>query len=111
MAAPILGFDAELMTRHYAKEGALKEKEQKGTTIRQEPGGKIDGLLLLKRQEVDKKQALLDAFDFRTQDKAETRQLVDQVDGRIAAPNQRRYALTHNRKKVIASLDEDQSLS
>lgn len=114
--AHILGFDAELMNRHYAKEDELKEKEQKATTIRQELGGeiedagKIDGLLLLKQQEVDKKQALLDAFDFRTQDKAETKQLVDQVEERIAALNQRRYALTHNRKKVIASLEEDQIL-
>lgn len=114
--AHILGFDAELITQHYAKEDALKEKEQKVTTIRQELGGeiedagKVDGLLLLKRQEVDKKQALLDAFDFRSEDKAETKQLVDKVDDRIAQLNQRRYSLTQNRKKVVASLEEDQIL-
>ncbi|QQO31568.1 DUF2326 domain-containing protein [Bradyrhizobium diazoefficiens] len=114
--AHILGFNAEQITQHYAKEDELKEKEQKATTIRQELGGeiedagKIDGLLLLKRQEVDKKQTLLDAFDFRTQDKADTKQLVDQVDERIAALNQRRYSLTQNRKKVIASLEADQIL-
>ncbi|WP_036289777.1 DUF2326 domain-containing protein [Methylosinus sp. PW1] len=114
--AHILGFDANLVTRHYAKEEELKEKEQTASTIRQELGGeiedagKIDGLLLLKRQEVDKKQQLLDAFDFRSQDKAETKQLVDQVDERIAALNQRRYSLAQNRKKVIASLEEDQIL-
>ena len=114
--AHILGFDADLITKHYAKEDELKEKEQKVSTIRQELGGeiedagKVDGLLLLKRQEVDKKQALLDAFDFRSEDKVETKQLVDQVDERIAALNQRRYSLTQNRKKVIASLEEDQIL-
>jgi len=114
--AHILGFDADQITKHYAKEDALKEKEQKVITIRQELGGeiedagKVDGLLLLKRQEVDKKQALLDAFDFRNEDKLETKQLVDQVDERIAALNQRRYSLTQNRKKVIASLEEDQIL-
>lgn len=114
--AHILGFDADLITKHYAKEDELKEKEQKALTIRQEIGGeiedagKIDGLLLLKRQEVDKKQALLDAFDFRSQDKSDTKQLVDQVDERIAALNQRRYSLNQNRKKVIASLEEDQIL-
>ncbi|WP_085044108.1 DUF2326 domain-containing protein [Ensifer aridi] len=114
--AHILGFDAELLVQHYAKEDALKEKEQKASTIRQELGGeiedagKIDGLLLLKRQEVDKKQKLLDAFDFRSQDKADTKQLVDQVDERIAELNQRRYSLSHSRKKVIASLEEDQIL-
>jgi len=114
--AHILGFDAELITKHYAKEDELKEKEQKVLTIRQELGGeiedagKVDGLLLLKRQEVEKKQQLLDAFDFRSQDKSETKQLVDQVDERIAALNQRRYSLNQNRKKVIASLEEDQIL-
>jgi uncharacterized protein YydD (DUF2326 family) len=114
--AHILGFDAKLIGDHYAKEDVLKEKEQTVTTIRQELGGeiedagKVEGLLLLKRQEVDKKQALLDAFDFRNEDKAETKLLVDQVDERIAALNQRRYSLTQNRKKVIASLEEDQIL-
>lgn len=114
--AHILGFDADLITRHYDKEDKLKEAEQKATTVRQELGGeiedagKIDGLLLLKRQEVQKKQQLLDAFDFRNQDKADTKQLVDQIDERIAALNQRRYSLTQNRKKVIASLEEDQIL-
>ena len=114
--AHILGFDADLITRHYDKEDKLKEAEQKATTVRQELGGeiedagKIDGLLLLKRQEVQKKQNLLDAFDFRSQDKADTKQLVDQIDERIASLNQRRYSLTQNRKKVIASLEEDQIL-
>lgn len=114
--AHILGFDADIVAAHYAKEDELKEKEQKAATIRQELGGeiedagKIDGLLLLKRQEVEKKQRLLDAFDFRSQDKAETKQLVDQVDERIASMNQRRYSLSQNRKKVLASLEEDQIL-
>lgn len=114
--AHILGFDADLITQHYDKEDKLKEAEQKATTVRQELGGeiedagKIDGLLMLKRQEVQKKQNLLDAFDFRSQDKADTKQLVDQIDERIAFLNQRRYSLTQNRKKVIASLEEDQIL-
>lgn len=114
--AHILGFEADLITRHYAKEDELKETEQKAATIRQELGGeiedagKIDGLLLLKRQEVEKKQQLVDAFDFRSQDKVDTKQLVDQVDQRIAELNQRRYSLTQNRKKIIASLEEDQIL-
>lgn len=114
--AHLLGFDAELIVQHYEKEEQLKENEQKAIMIRQELGGeiedagKIDGLLLLKRQEVDKKQTLLDAFDFRSQDKANTKQLVEQVDERIAFLNQRRYSLTQNRKKIATSLEEDQIL-
>ncbi len=114
--AHILGFDAAIIARHYAKVEELEDKQGKAATIRQEMGGdfedasKIDGILLLKRQEVDKKQQLLDAFDFRTQDKADTKQVVDQVDERIAALNARRYSLMQNRKKIIASLEEDQIL-
>lgn len=115
--AHILGFNAALIDEHYAKENALKEIEDTATTIRQELGGsevedsgKIDGILLLKKQEVDKKQHLLDAFDFRSEDKTETKVLVDKVDERIAELNARRYSLMLNRKKVVASLEEDQIL-
>lgn len=114
--AHILGFNADLVSRHYAKEKSLDEMKNKANTIRQELGGeiedasKIDGILLLKRQEVEKKQELLDAFDFRSQDKTKSKQLVEQVEGRIAALNERRYSLMHNRKKVIESLEENQIL-
>ncbi len=114
--AHLLGFNGELIERHYLKEDELEQKQHDASTIRQEMGGevedasKIDGILLLKRQEVERKQLLLDAFDFRNEDKAETKQLVEQVDERIAALNARRYSLMQNRKKVIASLEEDQIL-
>lgn len=114
--AHILGFDDELVASHYAKEAELAEKQATAQTIRQELGGaiedasKIDGILLLKQQELEKKQQLLDAFDFRSQDKAQTKQLVDEVDEKIAAHNARRYSLTQNRKKIMASLEEDQIL-
>ncbi|MCY1669600.1 DUF2326 domain-containing protein [Novosphingobium sp. SL115] len=115
--AHILGFDAALIGEHYAKEAALAEMEGKSATIRQELGGgaiedagKLDGILLLKTREVEKKQALLDAFDFRSEDKSETRLLVDKVDERIALLNARRYSLMANRKKIVASLQDDQIL-
>lgn len=115
--AHILGFDATLIGDHYDKEALLTEMESKAATIRQELGGgnledagKIDGLLLLKTQEVEKKQALLDGFDFRSEDKSETKLLVDKVDERIAVLNARRYSLMANRKKIVASLQDDQIL-
>ncbi len=115
--AHILGFDAALIGEHYAKEAALDDMESKSATIRQELGGgniedagKIDGILLLKTQEVEKKQALLDRFDFRSEDKSETKLLVDKVDERIAVLNARRYSLMANRKKIAASLQDDQIL-
>ena len=114
--AQILGFDAETIKLHYTKEDELEKKKADATTIRQELGGeiddagKIDGILLLKNQELEKKQRLLDAFDFRSQDKADTKALVEKVDERIAALNARRYSLMQNRKKVISSLEDDEIL-
>jgi len=71
---------------------------------------KIEGMLLLKQQDLDRKQALLDAFDFRSDDKEQTRALVDKVDLRIAHLNGRRYTLQANKKKIDLSLKEDQIL-
>ena len=40
-----------------------------------------------RKKEAEKKQALLDAFDFRSQDQDRTTRVVDEVDERIAALN------------------------
>lgn len=114
--AHVLGFNAHLVAQHYEKEERLTERQTTAQTIRNELGGsvedisKIEGILLLKQKEAEKKQKLLDAFDFRAQDKDRTKQLVDEIDERIAALNAKRYSLNHNKKKIIASLEEDQIL-
>lgn len=114
--AHILGFDAQLVAKHYAKEEELAKKQAIAQTIKNELGGsiedisKIEGILLLKQKEAEKKQKLLDAFDFRSQDKDRTKQLVDGIDERIAELNAERYSLNQNRKKILASLEEDQIL-
>ncbi len=114
--AHVLGFDSELVAQHYKKEEELSEKQTTAQTIKNELGGsiedisKIEGILLLKQKEAEKKQKLLDAFDFRTQDKNRTKQVVDDVDERIAALNAERYSLNQSRKKILASLEEDQIL-
>lgn len=114
--AHMLGFDAKLVTDHYAKEVELSRKKEAALTISKELGGsvenisKIEGILLLKQKDAEKKQTLLDAFDFRNHDKESTKKIVDVVDERIAALNTERYSLSQNRKKIQASLQEDQIL-
>ncbi len=114
--AHVLGFDAQLVAQHYEKEEQLAEKQATTQTIKNELGGsiedisKIEGILLLKQKEAEKKQKLLDAFDFRARDKDSTKQLVDDIDERIASLNAERYSLNHNKKKIIASLEDDQIL-
>lgn len=114
--AHMLGFNAQLIALHYAKEEELSKKEDTARAINNELGGsiedvsKIEGILLLKQKEAEKKQRLLDAFDFRAYDKDRTKQLVDDIDERIASLNATRYSLSQNRKKIVASLQEDQIL-
>jgi uncharacterized protein YydD (DUF2326 family) len=114
--AHVLGFDAQIVAQHYEKEEQLAEKQATTQTIKNELGGsiedisKIEGILLLKQKEAEKKQKLLDAFDFRAQDKDNTKQLVDDIDERIASLNAERYSLSQNKKKIIASLEDDQIL-
>jgi len=114
--AHILGFNSQTIDQHYKKEQELEEKQVIEQNINSELGGtvedisKVEGLLLLKQKEAEKRQKLLDAFDFRAQDKGKTKQVVDEIDERIAALNAERYSLTQNRKKILASLEDDQIL-
>ncbi len=114
--AHILGFNAEIVEAHYKKEEELSQKQTTVHTIMNELGGsvedlsKIEGLLLLKQKEAEKKQKLLDAFDFRAQDKNQTKLVVDEIDTRIAELNAERYSLNQNRKKILTSLEDDQIL-
>lgn len=114
--AHILGFDHNLIEQYYAKLERLEEKKAVTETVKAELGGSVDelskiaGILLLKQNDAEKKQHLLDAFDFRQQDKDHTEQLVEGIDARIAELNSRRYSLSHARKKIVASLEEDQIL-
>lgn len=114
--AQVLGFESSLVAAHYEKEVELEATRAKAQTINAELGGtiedisKIEGMLLLKQQEVEKKQVLLDAFDFRVYDKQRTRELVEEIDARIAGLNGERYSLSQTRKKIRAALEEDRIL-
>ena len=114
--AHMLGFNSELITKLYAKGQELQKKQENAKDLKRELSGavedisKIEGLLLLKQKEAEKKQAWLEVFDFREQDKENTKKVVDEVDKRIAELNAQRYSLSQNRKKVQESLQEDQIL-
>ncbi|MCI5209474.1 MAG: DUF2326 domain-containing protein, partial [Candidatus Electrothrix sp. ATG2] len=114
--AHISGFNADLITSYYEKEKQIEDKKKQEQVIQNEFGGsledisKIEGILLLKQKEIEKKQDFLDAFDFRSQDKERTKQLVEQIDERIAALNAERYSLQKNGKKIRTSLKEEEIL-
>jgi len=112
--AHLLGFNAKLISRYYEKEKAVEQSTAEYETVEKELGGtvkeisKIDGLLLLKQQDLGKKQKFLDTFDFRSQDQNITREVVDQIDEKIATLNSKRYSLSFSKKKIQTTLEEDQ---
>lgn len=114
--AHLLGFDGDLLTQQYAKEGELDEKQGEEHVIERELGGsiadlsKIEGMLLLKQKDAERRQLLLDAFDFRQADKQETKVLVDDLDTRIGQLNAERYSLAQAKKKIAAALGDDEIL-
>lgn len=114
--AHILGFNHELIEQYYAKLEKLEDKRSIVETVKAELGGsvddlsKIEGILLLKQTDAEKMQRLLDAFDFREQDKDRTEELVSGINARVAELNSRRYSLNQTRRKIDSSLEEDQIL-
>jgi uncharacterized protein YydD (DUF2326 family) len=114
--AHVLGFRGEVVQELYERENKIEELMRAAETIRKELGGsvedlsKVEGILHIKQAEADEKVELLDAFDFRSQDKQETKQIVDKLDARIACLNQERYTLSQTRKRIQSALEEDQIL-
>jgi uncharacterized protein YydD (DUF2326 family) len=111
--AQLVGFDGSAVQNHYAKEAELAQKISEENLLKRELGtsdlneSEIDGILFLKQQEVENKQGLVDAFDFREQDQTETTDVVEDVEVEIAQLNQRRYALQHNLHKIETALSKD----
>ncbi len=114
--AHLLGFNAQIISDHYGKEDELAKKRAEEEIIKRELGGsiadlsKIEGILLLKQKDAEKKQRLLDAFDFREADKQRTKVVVDDLDTRIGRLNTERYSLTQAKKKIAGALEEDEIL-
>ena len=105
-----------LIVKHYELETQLNDAQNREKLVEQELGGsiedisQIDGLLLLKQQDVNERQRLLDKFDFHSVDQAKTKKIIDELDLEIATLNKKRYSLEFNRKKIELSLKKQQIL-
>jgi len=113
MLAHLLGFDGSIVEQHYAKEEELDARQNEEKVIKRELGGTdadwtmVEGKLLLKERDAQKKQTFVDSFDFRRADKEKTKIIVEELDGEIARLNQDRYSLSLSRTRLTASLADD----
>ena len=114
--AQLLGFDAGRMVEHYEAEAELEAARSDETVVKRELGGsvedlsRIDGLLLLRQADIDERTEQLDRFDFERADARKIKSLVDNLDVSVAQLNSERYRLSHNRKRIADSLEDDKIL-
>ena len=110
--AHMLGFDANIIAEHYKKESELDKKSDEVKLLIREIGAgiddlsKIEGILLLKREEVKNKQKLIDSFDFEEQDKLKISELVGDINEKITRINKEKYYLKQNRKQIVSSISD-----
>lgn len=111
--ADIIGLDAKLIKAHYDNESEIESVKEKikysalsadsELTI-----NKIDNILLLKNKESEKIKNGLNEFNFHENDKKITKDLIEEVDAKIANLNSDRYYLGCTRERIQQSLKEGQ---
>jgi len=110
--AHLLGLKSSLLTKQYQKEEVLiKEELHKAVLQSEMPVGlldssKVDAMLAIKVSEIEKKQILLDAFDFRKIDKEKSLEIINDIDEQLATLNIERHSLFQNKKKIAKSLKQ-----
>ncbi|MDP8237700.1 MAG: DUF2326 domain-containing protein [Candidatus Hatepunaea meridiana] len=114
--AHLIGFNYQNLKDHYEREDELNAKLSEEIINKNELGGsvkdisKIENILLLKQNDAEKKQRLLDQFDFKQIDKEKTKLIVDKLDAEINQFNAERYSISHNIRKISNSLAAERLL-
>ncbi len=65
----------------------------------------LDGLIAVKRREVEQQGAALDTFNFRESDHQVTQEVVDQLEAEIVSLNEENYQLAQVARQITESLD------
>ncbi|MFM7469732.1 MAG: DUF2326 domain-containing protein [Vampirovibrionales bacterium] len=110
--AKILGFDSSLVNENYELAAKLKSKKDEAQILKGDLSGindssdKLDGLLLIKEDECTKIQQQLDDYNFDISDAALNKEVVEELETRIASYNEERYLLTQSIKRIQNALNE-----
>lgn len=114
--AHLLGMSSGSVLDLYLKREQLERSDAHLKAVLQDLGGiqadlsVIDGLIAVKRREVQAKGAVLESFNFDGEDREVTRALVEDLETSIAALNERSYQLSQLNQRIAQSLEEQQIL-
>ncbi len=108
----LLGFDGDLVRRKLEKDEEIEKRGNEIRTLQKQANidvaerDKIVGLLDVKTQEKERAEAEIDKFNFYSQDKGVTKQLIESIDVELQQLNAERYRLSHEIKKINESLSQ-----
>ena len=106
----LLGFDGELLAKKYDLEEQIAERQKTYIAIKNEANvdpeekDKILGMIDIKNQEKETALSSIDKFNFYSQDKKLTKEIIEDLDIRIQAINTERYRINYQIKKTEDSL-------
>ncbi|WP_280431694.1 DUF2326 domain-containing protein [Nocardia brasiliensis] len=106
--AHLLGMTAETVIDLYKKREEVENAKSRLATLAREWGADdsdpsvLDGLISVKRREVEEKSKSLDSFNFGAEDHRATAEVVEYIESNIAALNESRYRLA----QLIVRLNE-----
>lgn len=106
--AHLVGMDSEPVLNLYNKREEVVKAQAHLSSLVREWGADatdpsvIDGLIALKRRDLDRKTEVFESFSFSEEDASRVREMVDQTEAGIAALNEESYRLT----QLLGRLDE-----
>ena len=106
----LLGFDGELIAKKYDLENQITEKQKTYLAIINEANAnpeerdKILGMIDIKNQEKETALSSIDKFNFYSQDKNLTKEIIEDLDIKIQTISTERYRISYQIKKTEDSL-------
>ncbi|WP_210405936.1 DUF2326 domain-containing protein [Micromonospora sp. MH33] len=114
--AHLIGMDSGPVIELYKKREELAATTSDLATLTREWNGEdvdpsvLDGLISVKRRDIDAKTATLASFNFQEEDTRATSELIERTEAQIAALNEESYRLGQLTQRIIESLEEEQVL-
>ncbi|NOZ89857.1 MAG: DUF2326 domain-containing protein [Epsilonproteobacteria bacterium] len=109
----LLGLDSSLVQSQYELKEELERAKIVKKRLEKELNGftdsldKLEGLILIKGEEIQKIKQQIDEFDFELEDSSVNKSLVEDIDTQLAQLNKDRYYISTAIEKLELSLNRD----
>lgn len=111
--AHLLGMESQPVVSLYEKREQLAAVTAHLNSVAQEWGDDaadpsvLDGLISVKRRDVEARESALDTFNFTDDDNRVTVEVVEDIEGRLSGLNEEKYRLSQLVSRIADSLEEE----